>query len=1172
MKCTLSILSLALCAHLGVQASQYTIEKLVVTATETAIYTFYPTDHVYENNNAEYAYGSSNYVGPPQINNLAYPVNPILPTYAAPPVYTTPYQPAEYLTQSLNESTNAEYKGVAIPTYLPQDTPYTLSDVSPPVDYIYNIPPYSSSKAARYTIQNSAYPAVPYTKSAEPTYYDTSIYSAGNKDNGIYASSNYQKTLPATSHQTTYYQQSLSTTEYQNIYYQQPASEYQASYQTNDYSQTPYLTETSIPTPYSTEAVYMPPYKPEIIYSQSSQSESAYSTPYADKSVDAYQPVYAVSTPSTTAVRPYVPTTTDTPIYLTDSPVYYQPASSYSNNYYTPYPVSSAYPRPPTAQYSNSPNPYTTETPYVSEYNSQLYTSLYNAPSIEINIENRYDGHQPYEHDAQCTWDGTQINDPEILNPVPSYAFTEYPHHPPRPGTIDPDIATLVNSLSLKAKIGQMAQIEVGKIIDCNGMLNMTAVKYWIGEWNIGSFLETPGNHGGIYNLYSAQSFGKLTDAVQKVALENGSKIPVIWGLDSVRGANYVKGAVIFPAGIATAATFNPNHAYDAGRIAAKDTRAAGVHWAFAPISDLPINKLWSRVYENFGEDPFLSSRMTAASVAGYQGDYKHDRTRVAASVKHFIGYGNPFDGADRSNRHIAAHELLEYYVPPFKAAIDAGVATVMESYGFVNSEPVVMSQYYLQSLLRKHLGFAGMLVTDWGEINSQAESYHTAADITQATWAALNRTSIDMSMVPEDESFCMATYDLVVAGIIPEQRINESVMRILQLKKDLGLFDNPFVDRKLQDTVGSAQDIEAARNSVRESVTLLKNRNGVLPLKHEEKILFVGPTLNSTRYMGGGWNVHWQGPTDEEGDAVYQGFGDTILKGVQQVTGSNQILYYKGTDIDGQSLIDLEAIIKAGQLADKIVVGLGEKTYAEIPGNIDRLQLPQNQIDLVNAIARGTKKPIVVVLVEGRPRILDSVANVADGVVQAYLPGAYGGLPIAEILYGKVNPSGRLPYTYPANESQASTIIWQSSYSSYSPQWAFGSGLGYSNLEYTNATVSATTLKIGEPITVSVSITNHGPYPQKEPVMLFTNQPYRFNMSPDNYRLREFAKIELAVGQTKKVDFQLKAEDLSFWDRELNQRIESSLLVVAINPYAQKDIRAEVALDVGNDYVLAKL
>ncbi|KAJ2491389.1 hypothetical protein IWW37_002378, partial [Coemansia sp. RSA 2050] len=453
-----------------------------------------------------------------------------------------------------------------------------------------------------------------------------------------------------------------------------------------------------------------------------------------------------------------------------------------------------------------------------------------------------------------------------------------------------------------------------------------------------------------------------------------------------------------------------------------------------------------------------------------------------------------------------------------------------------------------------------GMLVTDWGEINSQATMYHTAKDATQATHLALERTSIDMSMVADDSSFANITADLVKQGIVSVDRLDESVARILQLKKDLGLFKHSFTDKTLGSTVGSPQDIEAAHNAVRESITLLKNSDNVLPLNKYEKVLFVGPTLNSTRYMAGGWNIHWQGPTDAEGDAIYQGFGDTVIKGVQQVTGTAP-LYMPGVDIDGTTLIDIDAVIAAAKQADKIVVGLGEKPYAENVGNIDSLVLPWQQLNLVYTLASEAKKPIVVVLVGGRPRRLDRVPEIAAAIVQSYLPGAYGGLPIAEILYGAVNPSGRLPYSYPATEAQASTTIWQSSYVTYSPQWAFGYGLGYSKVAYSNVTLSSNTLRPDAPITASVSVTNNGPYVQKESVMLFTHQQYRVGYAPELYRLRNFAKVDLAVGETKKVTLELKAEDMAFWDCDLKRRIEPAPVNIVINPFTQADILAVVEL-----------
>ncbi|KAJ2365255.1 hypothetical protein H4S01_003349 [Coemansia sp. RSA 2610] len=781
--------------------------------------------------------------------------------------------------------------------------------------------------------------------------------------------------------------------------------------------------------------------------------------------------------------------------------------------------------------------------------------------SVDSNIS-------PANATTVCTWDGKQELDDETWKPLASYAYQGPAELTTGPGPIDRDILHMVRRLSVEEKIGQMIQIQVGLIIDCNGELNETAVEYWLDKWKVGSFLESPGNHNGRYSWYSPQKFAEFTDKVQEIALRRGSKIPVIWGLDSVRGANYVKGATIFPAGIATAATFDPQFAFDAGRIAAKDSRAAGTHWAFAPVLDLAVNKLWSRTYENFGEDPYLSSQMARLSIQGFQGNYKQDRSRVAACLKHFIGYGYPFDGSDRGNRHIAPHELLEYYVPPFKAAIDAGSATAMESYGVVNGEAVMLSHYYLEQLLRRQLGFEGMLVTDWGEINSQANMYFTAKDVKQATRMALQQTSVDMSMVADDDSFGQATTELIKDGTISESRLDKSVARILQLKKDLGLFDHPFADKRLASTVGSQQDVEAARNTAREAITLLKNDHQVLPLKRSEKVLFVGPTLNSTRYMGGGWNVHWQGPSDADGDGVYQGFGDTVLQGIKSITGAAPE-YLPGVDIDGNATIDIDRVVEAAKLADKVVVGLGEHTYAENLGNIGQLLLPEKQLELVSTIAEQAKKPVVVVLVQGRPRGLGSVVQQADAIVNAYLPGAYGGLPIAEILYGKTNPSGRLPVTYPATEAQASSTIWQPSYMDYSPQWPFGFGLGYSKLTYSNVTVSHAQLRLNQPVTVKVAVTNHGPFAQKESVQLYSRQQYRAGYAPDLYRLRKFAKVMLNVNETKTVEFVVEAEELAFWDRRLRKRVEPAPVTLTINPYTAKDVSAVVQLEADPHYVL---
>ncbi|KAJ1900748.1 hypothetical protein LPJ66_001260 [Kickxella alabastrina] len=740
------------------------------------------------------------------------------------------------------------------------------------------------------------------------------------------------------------------------------------------------------------------------------------------------------------------------------------------------------------------------------------------------------------------------MSDSNTSNDILAYTLANLPTSNVCPNVIDADIIAMVNNMTFEEKIGQTM---IAKVVDLlnDGVLDMGKVKHFICNLHVGAFYGSPGIMDGKYSWYSPELFSQLTDAVQKFALEHGLRVPIIWGLDSVRGANFVKGAVIFPTGIATAATFNPQHAYNAGRIAAKDTRAAGVHWAFAPVCDLILNKTSSGLYESFVEDPFLSSHMTAASVNGYQGDYKCDRSRVAACVKHFVGCLNVLDEDGFSTCEISKSELFEYFIPPFKAAINVGVVTMMANLGSINEENVISSDYYLQQLLREQLGFRGVL-TAYVSMNSKHkfESIIRKGAVDTIVTDHASDCIVRATETLDEDSDCIA-------------KLNVCVARILQLKKDLGLFESPYADPQLASIVGSAQDIEAARNVVRESVTLLKNRNNVLPLKLTERVLFLGPTLNSTRYMGGGWN----GPSDNEGDEVYQSFGDTILEGVQEITGCEP-LYFKGVDIDSDELIDISAIVKAAKKVDKILIGLGEKTYAGMEGKIDSLKLPPNQLDIVYTVARATHKPIVVVLVGGRPRLLERVADIADGIVQAYLPGTYGGLPIAEILYGKVNPSGRLPYTYPATEAQALATIWNSARADYKPQWAFGYGIGYSHVEYTNFTLSSKLLTLARSITVSVSITNHGPYPQKEPVFLFTSQPSIENKNIHPYRLRIFAKVELRVNETKNMAFELRAEDLAFWATDSKQTIDPAPVLVAINPYTQKDIKTEVTLDVSAD------
>ncbi|KAG0252920.1 hypothetical protein BG011_006688 [Mortierella polycephala] len=638
-----------------------------------------------------------------------------------------------------------------------------------------------------------------------------------------------------------------------------------------------------------------------------------------------------------------------------------------------------------------------------------------------------------------------------------------------RPSTeIDTDVQDLVESLTLKELVGQITQIQIGMLIDQKGELDMKKVQYWVGELGVGSFLDTPTNHGGKYIAYSARKFSKIVDAIQKVAVSSGKRIPMIYGLDSVHGANYVDGAVLFPQQIGLAATFNTTAAYELGRITARDTRAAGIPWVFAPILDVAVHKLWPRVYETFGEDPYVVSEMGSALIRGLQGDYKKDRTRVASCMKHFIGYSASRNGQDKSSAWIPDNYLMDYFVPPFQAAIDAGVATAMETYIDVNGQPVISSNFYLTELLRKRLGFEGMLVTDWQEVDRLFTEHRTATSLKDATFQCLKQTSVDMVMVPESDSFSKDATALVQEKKLDRARLVESVAKVIQLKKDLGLFDQPFSDPKLLSYVGSQQDIDAAKDTARESITLLKNEKSILPInkshsKSKKRIFVTGPAADSIRALSGGWSIKWQGAEKNE---WYQGRGETIFQGLKKEFGSKNVKYAPSVDFKGDSLEDddnKDNYLDAAKEADVVVICLGEHPYAEIVGNINELDLPWGQLEVVEKVhkkVKGSKTKVVLVLVEGRPRGLENMVEKVDAVVMAYLPGPWGGHPIAQVLSGTVNPSGRLPLTYPSGPGDMAANYYRSGIDPYEPLFSFSAGLSYSKVEYWGLKLSSSQMR----------------------------------------------------------------------------------------------------------------
>ncbi|PVU92677.1 hypothetical protein BB561_003694 [Smittium simulii] len=752
--------------------------------------------------------------------------------------------------------------------------------------------------------------------------------------------------------------------------------------------------------------------------------------------------------------------------------------------------------------------------------------------------------------------------DPTPFTPVESYSVQEFDtskYIGPQ-DKIDEDVEELLKTLTVEQKVGQMTQLTHTEFIGCDGAMNKTAMEYYFDKYSIGSVMHYGHPIKTRWSYWSAQRFANFTNTLQEYATSKGSKIPIIYAMDSVKGAALIRGAVVLPSSPNVAATFNRSIAYDWGRISAKDTRASGAHWTFSPSADTNTQKQWPRNFKNFGEDPFHNGEMVYYSVKGYQGDYKKDRTRVAACAKHFIGYSSPINGKDREPRNVPMNQLMEYHVPSFQRAFDAGVASVMEAYAATNGEDVVSSNLLLRKLLRETLKFKGMLITDFDEINSQYLRHKTAIDASDAAYGTLKKTSVDMSMVGEGRSFADGVIDLVKKGKIPESRIDESVRRILQLKKDVGLFEQPFSDPKLIETVGSKQDIEASRNFVKESLVLLKNENNVLPLKQEENVFFVGANVNSTRYLCGSWSFSGVGPTNIDGDKVYQGYGDTIALGVEKLT-KKPINWIQGYDISGNKIGDYDEIVRIARKADKIVFSFGEDTIVDVQSDTDTLDLNPEQYSIVERVAKETSTPIILLLAQNRPYSLGKLSKYADGIINAGIPGAYAGLPIAELLYGKFSPSARMPYTYPKKDYQANVNYYTPIWNEYRPEFAYGVGFGYNNVTYSNVTVSSDKLRPGKPITVSVTATNNGKMEQKETVIMYTTQNIRHIHAPERMRVRNFDKKILAPGTSATFEFKLTAEEFKFWTAELNHILEGGPVTITINAGNKNAVNTQIEL-----------
>lgn len=699
---------------------------------------------------------------------------------------------------------------------------------------------------------------------------------------------------------------------------------------------------------------------------------------------------------------------------------------------------------------------------------------------------------------------------------------------------IEKKVENTLKRMTLEEKVGQMTQITVTAIADG---LNLTQMAdSMIRVHKIGSVLNTP---DGV--AQTPQDYDVLVKELNRMSMEYIG-IPCLYGLDHIHGVSYVSGGTLFPQEINIAATFNREHAYNMGKVTAYESRAADVPWTFSPTMDLGRNPEWPRMWESFGEDAYVNAQMAVAETRGLQGDDPNHvgPYNIAACAKHFMGYGVPVTGQDRTPASIAASELREKHFEPFKEALRAGCLSLMVNSASNNGVPFHCNAELLTGWVKEDLNWDGMIVTDWADIDNLYNRERVASSRKEAVKLAIN-AGIDMAMVPYDCQFCLDLIELVNEGEVPMSRVDDAVRRVLRLKYRLGLFDTPDTSAEDYPEFGGKAHAQLAYEAALESQVLLKN-NGILPLKKDLRILLTGPNADNMRTLNGGWSYTWQGHGAARPEYTEQ--YNTIYEALSQKF--ENLTYVPGVTynlMSGSKWKFDEAIIKpavaAARRSDVIIACIGENSYCETPGNDNDLDLSDNQKALVKALA-ATGRPIILILNEGRPRIINDIENLASAVVDIMLPGNYGADALAALIAGEENFSGKLPFTYPKYTNKFAVYDYKPSENqgtmagvyNYNAvmdvQWPFGHGLSYTTFEYSDMTVSAENFASGDVLKVTVDVTNTGEVAGKESVLLFSSDLYA-SSTPDVRRLRAFDKVLLQPGETKTVTFQLPATDLAF-------------------------------------------
>lgn len=723
----------------------------------------------------------------------------------------------------------------------------------------------------------------------------------------------------------------------------------------------------------------------------------------------------------------------------------------------------------------------------------------------------------------------------------------------PEDKAVEDKVESVLKKMTLEEKVGQMVQLTAGAFCT-DDLVDTAKVRHLVKEYKIGSFLNTFGPTSRP-RAVTAEQIKKIQDITME---ELG--IPMVYGLDMIHGASYLDDATFYPQEVNLAATFDRSYAEMMGKVIAYESRAAMTPWVFSPVMDLSRNPSWPRVWESWGEDPYLQSEMSVAEVIGAQGsDPNHiGLENVAVSIKHYLGYGAAASGKDRTPAYIAPDDLREKYFRPFKDCMQAGALTMMVNSASINSVPVHASHEYLTEWAKEQLKWDGMAVTDWADINNLYTREHIAADRKEAVALGIN-AGIDMIMDPYDPEVCKDIIAAVNEKMIPMSRIDDAVRRVLRLKVRLGLFENPVWNVDNYDKFACKEFQDNSYDAAVESMVLLKNEDNVLPISAGKKILVVGPNANSMRTLNGGWSYTWQGDADKFASQY-----NTIFEALQKVYGEKNVSYVAGVNYnmasrkwDKETDIDIDAAVRAARKADIIVACIGENTYCETPGNINDLNLSSNQKELVRSLAK-TGKPIVMVLNEGRPRIINDIEPLAKAVVDIMLPGNYGGDALASLISGKENFSGRLPFTYSKYVNSLHTYDYKVSENvqtmdglynydaTMDVQWPFGAGLSYTSFEYSGLkSISPVQFNADDMLTFEVTVKNTGSVKGKEAVLLFSSDIVASKV-PDVKRLRQFTKVELNPGESKIVRLEIPAHELAFVGHDGKWRLEKGQFRIA--------------------------